>query len=136
MGNNLLGRGSTSQSLLESAMHIQGVEVLTPFIWLWGVVKYQQAPNNSEWRARASLIGLSAPVVSFALWLVGLLLAWRVDWPASASDPTIHRLTTVGGVWIPAIGLLVGLAGRPRLIPFIVPTSIGTVLFWFATTLP
>jgi len=31
---------------------------------------------------------------------------------------------------------LVGFAGRPRLILAIVPASIGTVLFWFATTLP
>ncbi len=57
-----------------AALTILGLS--TPFIWLWGVVKYPQAPNP-EWRARASLVGLAAPVLSFALWLVGLLLAWR-----------------------------------------------------------
>lgn len=74
--------------------------------------------------------------MSFGLWLVGLLVAWRIGWPASASDPALHRLTAAGGVWIPTLGLLVGLSGRPRLIPFIIPTAIGMVLFWFATTLP
>jgi len=112
------------------------VGLSTPFIWFWGIVKYRQVPNRSEWRTRASLVGLTTPVVSFALWLVGLLMAWRTGWPASMSDPTIHRITTVGAIWIPAVGLLSGVVGRPRLIPFIIPTSIGTVLFWFATTLP
>ena len=106
------------------------------FAWIWGWVKYVQAPGDSGWRARASLLGLSAPALSFAVWVVGLLLAWRLGWPASESDPLIRHLTTIGGVWIPALGMSVGLAGRPRLILAIVPASIGTVLFWFTTTLP
>jgi hypothetical protein len=108
----------------------------TPLIWLWGIVKYRQAPNHSDWRARASLVGLAAPVLSFGLWLAAVLLGRRIGWPASASDPAIHRITTIGAIWIPALGLLAGIVGRPRLIPFVILTSIGTVLFWFGTTLP
>jgi hypothetical protein len=104
-------------------------------MWIWGVLKYRQGADNSEWRARASLIGLSAPAVSLALWLVGLLLAQRIGSPAT-SDSALHRLTTIGGLWIPTLGLVSGLVGRPRLIPYIVPAAIGTALFWFATTLP
>ena len=108
----------------------------TPFVWLWGIVRYRQAPNHSEWRARASLVGLTAPVASFALWLLGLLLAWRIGWPASTSDPMQHRITTGGAIWIPAVCLVAGIVGRPKLIPFVFQTSVGIVLFWFATTLP
>jgi hypothetical protein len=110
--------------------------VSTPFIWIWGILKFWQTPNHSRWRARASLVGLAAPLMSFGVWILMLFLAWRVGWPANASDPTIHRITTIGAIWIPALGLLAGIVGRPRLIPFMVLTSIGTVLFWFATTLP
>ncbi len=105
-------------------------------VWIWGWVKYLQAPNNAGWRARASLVGLSAPALSVAVWIIVLLLAWRVGWPASKADPLIQHLTTFGGLWIPALGMVVGIAGRPRLVLAIVPASIGTVLFWFTTTLP
>ena len=91
-------------------------------------MKYVQAQSNSGWRARASLLGLSAPALSIAVWVIGLLLAWKVGWPASESKPLIRHLTTIGGVWIPALGTTAGLAGRPRLILAIVPASLGTVL--------
>jgi hypothetical protein len=59
-----------------------------------------------------------------------------VGWPASASNVPIRHLTMVGGICIPVLGMLIGLAGRPRLILAIVPASIGAVLFWVATTTP
>jgi hypothetical protein len=40
------------------------------------------------------------------------------------------------GVWTAIAGILIGLAGRPRLILAIVPACIGAVFFWFGTTLP
>ena len=39
-------------------------------------------------------------------------------------------------VWIPILGMLVGLAGKPRLILSIVWASLATVLLWYGITLP
>jgi hypothetical protein len=84
------------------------------------------------------LIGLSAPLLSGVLWLALLTLA-----PVLAGSyelgtpypPAIQHVIRVGA-WIPIIGMFIGLAGRPILILSIVPSSIGAVLFWYATTLP
>jgi hypothetical protein len=65
--------------------------------------------------------------------MVTLFLSWTEAW--TSPNPAIQRLITVG-VWIPVLGMLVGLAGRPRLILAIVPASIATIFFWYATTLP
>jgi hypothetical protein len=99
----------------------------SPFILLWGWVKYLDVQPRSDWRSRASFVGLSSPILS------GLLLTWAKNWHSPA--PTMRYVTMVG-VWIPVVGMLVGLAGRPRLILAIVPASIGAVLFWVTTTLP
>ena len=108
--------------------------ILSPFILLWGWVKYLQIPNRLDWRSRASLVGLSAPLLSIGVWAVVLLLAHSRKWP-NIETPTIRHLTTVG-VWIPIIGMLVGFAARPGLILAILPAAIGTVMFWYGTTLP
>lgn len=104
-----------------------------PPLWLWGLIMYLRIPNRSDWRARASLAGLCAPVLSINVWLVDLL-AHSNQW--HLSDPAMRHLMGMGGVWIPVVGVLTGLIGRPRLILAIVPASIGAMLFWFTTTLP
>ena len=109
---------------------INSVVVISPFILIWGWVRYWQMPNSSDWRSRASLVGLTAPILSVGAWSAALLLA-----RFHVASPAIHRLTTVG-IWVPALGLVIGLFGRPRLLLAIIPSSIGTVLFWFGTTLP
>lgn len=108
----------------------------SPFILLWGWVKYLNLQNRSDWRSRASLVGLSAPIISGVFWVITLLLAWRVGWPASTSNVPIRHLTMIGSICVPALGILIGLAGRPRLILAIVPASIGAVLFWVTTSTP
>lgn len=105
-----------------------------PFIWLWGLVKYFKAPPYSDWRSRASLVGLSVPVPSAAVWCVMLLVVWG----NGLHGPTrsVNHLIVIAGFWFSLVGMLIGLAGRPKLILAIVPASIGTMFFWFATTLP
>jgi hypothetical protein len=76
-------------------------------------------------------VGLSAPLVSVAVWVVMLIVARTMEWRTS----DIHFLITVG-VWIPLVGMVVGFAGRPLLIIAIVPVSIGVVLFWWGSTVP
>ena len=105
----------------------------SPLILLWGWVRYFRFPTRSDWRSHASLVGLAAPVLSVGVWAVMLILAWEMQW--RTSTPALAHLITVG-VWIPIVGMMVGLAGRPILILAIVPSSIGTVLFWYSTTLP
>jgi hypothetical protein len=105
----------------------------SPLILLWGWVRYFRFPTRSDWRSRASLIGLAAPVLSLVVWGIMLLLARGNGW--HTSSPAVDHATTLG-VWIPIVGMLVGLTGRPILILAIVPSSIGTVLFWYSTTLP
>jgi hypothetical protein len=112
---------------------INALLLASPLVLLWSWVSYLQAASRSDWRSVASLVGLSAPLLSGALWAVTLLLASGKGW--HTATPIVEHLITVG-VWIPIVGILIGLAGRPLLILAIVPSSIGTVLFWYATTLP
>ena len=105
----------------------------SPIALLWGWVRYLRLRQESDWRLRASVVGLTAPLVSVCLWAVMLVIARANEW--HTPNFVVHRLITVG-VWIPLVGMLVGFVGRPRLILAIVPASVGTVLFWFGTTLP
>jgi hypothetical protein len=104
--------------------------LISALILVWGWVKYPQIPARSDWRSRASLAGLSAPVVRVAAWAVAILLVW-----GHVSSSAVRYLTHVG-VWIPIIGSVIGALGRPRLLLAIVPSCLGAVLFWFGTTLP
>ena len=65
------------------------------------------------------------------VWVGTLLITYtKPDW-----TPTIQDLATVG-VSIPVVGLVVALAGRPRLILFIVPCCVAAVWFWVTTIMP
>ena len=111
---------------------IINVVCITSFSMLvWGWVTYLQIPTRSDWPSRASLVGLSAPLLSVGLWVVTLSLARIEGWPTS--NPVLQRIARVG-VAVPILGMLVGLAGRRRLALAVVPTSIGTILFWYGTT--
>ena len=112
---------------------ITALELTSPLVLLWGWVRYLRVSSRSDWRSYASLIGLSAPLLSAILWVLTLLVASGKGWHTTA--PTIEHLVTVG-VWIPIVGTIVGLAGRPVLIIAIIAGSIGVVLFWFTTTIP
>jgi hypothetical protein len=112
---------------------INAVCLLAPFILLWGWVKHFQTPDRSGWRFHASFVGLSAPVLSVVLWVVSLLAARGMGW--HTSDPVVRRLIGVGGLWIPTLGTVVGLAGQRHSLWAIVPASVAAVLFWFGTTL-
>jgi hypothetical protein len=117
---------------------ITALVLISPFVLVWGWVRYLRVPNRSDWRSRASLIGLSAPLLSGVVWAALLTLAPALAWgykPGTPHPQLVERLITVGA-WIPIVGMLVGLAGRPLLILAIVPSSIGAVLFWYTTTLP
>lgn len=106
--------------------------IASPLILAWGWVKLFKMPDRSHWRSVASAIALASPILSAVVWLV-LGFAARA-YPLS--DTVTGYWFVKGGVWIAIGGMIVGLAGRPRLIPFIVPASIGTVLFWFLSTIP
>jgi hypothetical protein len=112
---------------------INALCLIAPLILLWGWITYLRIPTRSDWRSRVTLAGLSAPLLSVGLWIATLFLARIEGW--HTSHPAIQRLITLG-VWIPIIGMLVGLAGRPRLILAIIPASVATVFFWYGTTLP
>ena len=117
---------------------ISAIGLTSPFILAWGWVRYLRIPNRADWRSRASLIGLSAPLLSGIVWLALLLLAPILAWGyklGTPRPPIVEHWIAVGA-WIPIIGMLIGLAGRPLLVLAIVPSSIGAVLFWYSTTLP
>jgi hypothetical protein len=112
---------------------INALCIFSPLILLWGWLKFLKSPTRLDWRSRASLLGLSAPLLSVTVWAAMFLLARIHAWHTSSS--AIQHLIGVG-VWIPVLGMLIGFAGRPSLIVAIVPTCIATVLFWYGTTLP
>jgi len=95
----------------------------SPLFLIWGWSKYWDIPNRANWRSRASLIGLTAPLLSVALWFVGLLIPHGTDWQI------VSRLG-LAGVSVAFIGIAVGCFGIPRLILAIVPASLVSVLLW------
>ena len=101
--------------------------VLAPIFLVWGWVQYLRVPNHSSWRSHASVVGLSVPLLSVILGLVDRMLAHPV---IGANSFTLAPRLSPVVVWLPIVGMVVGLAGRPRLILPIVWASIGTVLFW------
>jgi hypothetical protein len=116
---------------------ISALVLTSPFILAWGWFRYLRIPNRSNWRSRASLIGLSAPILSGAIWVVLLAFAPILAWgyKPGTPRPLLEHLIALGA-WIPTVGMLVGLVGRPSLTLAILPSSIGAVLFWYSTTLP
>ena len=111
---------------------INAIWLLAPFFLVWGWVRYLRIPNRSNWRSHASLVGLSAPILSVVLGLVDRLRAHPNIGPNSFTPaPPLSPVVA----WIPILGMLIGLVGRPLLILAIIPASVGTVLFWYGTTL-
>jgi hypothetical protein len=107
--------------------------VVAPAAFIWGWVTYAKTPNRKTWRMRASLLGLIAPILSTVVWGVDVVVA-NVHGHRT-SDQTLPTLVSVG-TWIAIAGALIGLMGRPKIAIAIFIASIGTLLFWFAITLP
>jgi len=76
--------------------------LISPLLLLWGWVKYFQISVRSDWRSRASLVGLSAPVLSVLIFLLAVLLAATKGW--RTSTPAIHHMISVA-VWVPLLGI-------------------------------
>jgi hypothetical protein len=112
---------------------IDGLFLLAPCILLWGWIQYIKLPSHSGWRSRASLVGLCAPLLSLAVW--GLIGVFASIHSLNVSSATIERMITVG-IWTPILGMLISLAGRPRLILATVPACIAVVFFWVGMVVP
>lgn len=78
-------------------------------------------------------MGLSAPILSLGLWVLTLGLANGKSW--HILDGPVRTLVQLG-FWTPAIGMLIGFAGRPRFLFTIIPVSIAMMLFWIGSTMP
>jgi len=112
---------------------INGICIMSPFVLTWGWIKYLQLPDCSDRRCRASFVGLSAPLVSVAMWLIMLVFAGIKGLNSPA--PSIQRMIKTG-ISTAILGMLIGVAGRPRLILAIVASCIGAVWFWIGSTVP
>lgn len=106
--------------------------IASPFILAWGWVKFFKMPDRSHWRSIASAVALASPILSGVVWF---LLSFAAHKYSLSHSPTAYWCIKVG-LWIAIGGMIIGLAGRPRLLLFIIPASIGTVLFWFLSTIP
>lgn len=103
----------------------------SPLLLIWGWSGYWDLPNRSSWRSRASLIGLSAPIISVGLWGVSLILAWSADWHTWVP---INKYLALVGLLISLIGAFAGFLGRPRLILATLPASLGSMALWVTTS--
>jgi hypothetical protein len=113
---------------------INAVCLVAPFILVWGWVLYARLPTRSGWRSHASFLGLLAPALSVVIGTVSLMSA-RSTVGRDSVTPAARHLPHIA-VWLPIAGIVLGIAGRPRLMLAIVPACIGTVLFWYGVTLP
>ncbi len=79
----------------------------------------------------ASLLGMLGPILSVVVWVIGIVVA-NVNAPYHRILPKFVAI----GTWIPIIGTLIALVGRPKIAIATFLASVGAVLFWFGTTLP
>jgi hypothetical protein len=82
-------------------------------------------------RLRASVVGLLLVAASLILWPARNWIAHH----RPAADPLIDSIITIA-LWSAIIAIPVALVGRPRLIPVILLASLGSLVFWFTTSLP
>jgi drug/metabolite transporter (DMT)-like permease len=82
-------------------------------------------------RLRASVLGLLLVAASLILWPARNWIAHH----RPPADPLINSIITVA-LWSAIIAIPVALVGRPRLIPVILLASLGSLVFWFTTSLP
>jgi hypothetical protein len=82
-------------------------------------------------RLRASVVGLLLVAASLILWPVRNWIAHH----RPPADPLIDSIITVA-LWSAILAIPVALVGRPRLIPVILLASLGSLVFWFTTSLP
>jgi len=68
--------------------------LIAPLILLWGWVTYLRIPAGLDWRSRASLTGLSAPLLSVGLWVVMLSLIRLNHW--DSPNPATQRILAWG----------------------------------------
>jgi hypothetical protein len=107
--------------------------LVAPFLLLWGWIRYFRLASRSDWRTRATVVGLSAPIVSMVVWFFTAMPAGAKGW--NTLDQPMRTLIKLG-FWIPALGMLIALLGRPRFLLVVVPVSIAAMLFWIGSTLP
>ena len=105
--------------------------VVAPTAFIWGWIVYTRSPNRRTWRMHASLLGLLGPVLSVVVWVIALAVA-NVNAPYHRTPPRFVAI----GTWIPIVGTLVALIGRPKIAIATLLASVGAILFWFGTTLP
>ena len=82
-------------------------------------------------RLRASMVALFLVAASLFLWPARHWITQH----RPAADPLIHAMITVA-LWSAITAIPIALVGRPRLIPVVVIASLGSLAFWFTTTLP
>jgi hypothetical protein len=110
----------------------------SPFVLAFGWVLYFKLPSHSGWRTRISLVALCAPVLSFMVWIVTLIVISQLrrhgdPWPQA--NPAINFLIAAG-CWIALGGALLGLAGRLKLIAPILITCAAVFFLWIGSTVP
>jgi hypothetical protein len=82
-------------------------------------------------RLRASVVGLLLVAASLILWPAKNWIAHH----RPPTDPLIDSIIAVA-LWSAIIAIPIALVGRPRLIPVILLGSLGSLVFWFMTSLP
>ena len=85
-------------------------------------------------RLRASVLGLLLIAASVILWPARHWVA-QYRGGLGPGDPLSPSFVTVA-LWLAIVAIPIALVGRPRLIPVIVLGSLGSIVFWFTTTLP
>lgn len=130
-----------TQSRMEIEYDFAGiVALLAPvaliYSWYFYLTKIRKEPFT--WRTGVTLLSLALLSVGALLWPVTMILAPKADWSTYAG--VADQVNFVGSwakiaVRTASVALLLCFFGRPSLIAPMAVACVGTVLFWFFTTL-
>lgn len=125
--------------LVQALILAIGLAGMAGFVYAWFFLWKVSVESGLRWREWVSLTALGLASLAVILWCVTLPFTPAANW--GTGEGVDHQIRFVEAwtklsVRICAAGLVIGLAGRPRLILPVSFACVGTALFWIMSTIP